>query len=72
MLSEPVWFIQDEVGSSIAHSDSPNLRVSPFLYSPSNSVDDQDTIGFNVMWPVKEIKANDGLYRDFLYGVGEA
>lgn len=27
-----IWYIMDEVGSSILHSDEPNVRVAPFLY----------------------------------------
>ncbi len=70
-LSVPVWFLQDEVGSAIGHSDSPNVRVAPFMYSPANSASDPAAISFNVMWPVKDMAANDAIYRDFLFGFGE-
>jgi tubulin--tyrosine ligase-like protein 12 len=71
VISEPVWFLQDEVGSSMGHSDSPNVRVVPFMYSPANSATDSDALSFNVMWPVKDITVNDAIYRDFLEGYSE-
>ena len=70
-LQVPVWFIQDEVGSAIGHSDSPNMCIVPFMYSPANSATDADALSFNVMWPIKDIVANDGIYRDFLKGFTE-
>jgi hypothetical protein len=70
-MTMPVWFLQDEVGSSIGHSDLPNVQVVPFMYSPSNSASDSDALSFNLMWPVKDIAAADGIYRDFLAGFDE-
>jgi len=42
------------------------------MYSPNNTPDDPDQQAFNVMWPVKDIKTNEGIFRDFLAGYGEA
>lgn len=66
----PVWYLQDEVGSAIAHSDQPNLKVVPFCFSPTNVA--SDTVTFNIVWPIADIKSGAGLYRDFLPGVSEA
>ena len=33
MDEEPCFYINDEVGSSISHSDTPNTRMMPFIYS---------------------------------------
>ena len=67
----PIWYVQDEVGSAISHSDKPNMRSVPFMYSPKNSPTDEDTLPYNIMWPVSDIKCNDGIYRDYLYGNNE-
>ncbi len=34
MDEESAWYIMDEVGSSIKHSDKPNVALFPFVYSP--------------------------------------
>ena len=62
------WYVQDEVGSAISHSDSPNVKVMAFLHSPNNSVTDTHTCGFNVAWPVKKTGLNEVVYRDYLNG----
>ena len=38
MASQPVWYLNDEVGSIISHSDDPNIRVRSFIHSPSNQI----------------------------------
>ncbi|OMO91799.1 Tubulin-tyrosine ligase [Corchorus olitorius] len=30
----PVWYVMDELGSALRHSDEPNFRVAPFLFMP--------------------------------------
>lgn len=67
----PIWFIQDEVGSSIGHSDTPNINCVPFMYSPTNTAGDEQAQSFNIMWPTKDIRQEDGIYRDFLKGMSE-
>ena len=47
MDEENIWYVMDEVGSSIGHSDKPNLAVHPFIYAPNNKVDAQ-TITYSV------------------------
>ena len=42
------------------------------MYSPNNSATDPNSISFNVLWPVKDIKVNEAIYRDFLQGITEA
>jgi tubulin--tyrosine ligase-like protein 12 len=41
MDEENVWYLMDEVGSSMKHSDKPNFAVHPFIYSPNNKIDDE-------------------------------
>jgi tubulin--tyrosine ligase-like protein 12 len=48
----PVWFINDEVGSVVAHSDAPNVKMMTFLYSPNNQAADLNLIPYTIMWPV--------------------
>lgn len=50
------WYINDEVGSMIPHSDDPNMKIIPFLYAPNNKMD-SDVQAFSIMWPIKDIKA---------------
>lgn len=33
-----VWYVMDELGSALRHSDRPNFRVSPFLYMPEGNL----------------------------------
>ena len=35
MDQEPTFYINDEVGNTIGHSDDPNLKMSPLIYSPN-------------------------------------
>lgn len=34
---EPYWYIMDELGCSVSHSDVPNVAICPLLYSASNN-----------------------------------
>jgi len=49
MDEEAIWYVMDEVGLFIKHSDKPNLAVHPFIYAPSNKFDDK-TITFSVSY----------------------
>lgn len=42
------------------------------MYSPNNSLSDPNKVTFNILWPVRDIAANEAIYRDFLYGVTES
>jgi tubulin--tyrosine ligase-like protein 12 len=54
MDEEAIWYIMDEVGSVMKHSDNPNLAVHPFIYSPNNKMDEK-TITFSICWPLKNV-----------------
>ena len=47
MDEENIWYINDEVGCSIRHSDSPNFAIHPFIYAP-NGTFDAHTITYSV------------------------
>lgn len=49
---QSVWYITDEVGSAIQHSDAPNLKAMTFINSPNNKLGDPHMQGYNVLWPV--------------------
>lgn len=78
---ESYWYMMDEVGSSLQHSDVPNVEVHPFIYckdlalmqDPTNhaSVDPNMRITYSIIWPKKEIKKDEIMYRDFLPKITE-
>lgn len=70
-LAHAVWYMQDEVGSAIQHSDKPNVNVHAFMYSPNNSAKDANAISFNVLWPTQDISVNECIYKDYLKGMTE-
>lgn len=47
MDEENVWYINDEVGCAMRHSDKPNFAMHPFIYAP-NHVIDGHTITYSV------------------------
>ncbi|KAK9099521.1 hypothetical protein Syun_026566 [Stephania yunnanensis] len=65
----PVWYVMDELGSALRHSDMPNFRVTPFLYMPDGKL--TSAISFSVLWPIQIVHQGDECTRDFLFGIGE-
>ncbi|KAI8791781.1 tubulin--tyrosine ligase protein 12 [Biomphalaria glabrata] len=59
--SMPKWYIMDEFGSRIRHSEEPNFRVVPFYHINSGLV-------YSIMWPVREIEVGDEITRDYIEG----
>ena len=68
---ENVWYINDEVGSAIRHSDAPNFALHPFIYAPNNKFDDPHTITFSITWPIADVDEGEAIFRDFLKGFDE-
>lgn len=62
IVKQTNWYIQDEVGISVGHSDSNhNVCCLPFVY-----LDPQGQITpFNVLWPTKTISKGETLTRDY-------
>ncbi|XP_074035703.1 tubulin tyrosine ligase-like 12 isoform X2 [Leptinotarsa decemlineata] len=58
----PVWYVMDEIGTAVLHSDQPNCRIVPFIYI-------NDQITYSVLFPVEDIAEEDIVYRDFAEGV---
>ncbi|KAD5317424.1 hypothetical protein R6Q59_032764 [Mikania micrantha] len=64
-----IWYVMDELGSALRHSDEPNFRVSPFLYMPDGTL--KSAVSFTILWPTKNIQYGDECTRDYLFGIGE-
>lgn len=60
---QPVWYVMDEFGSRIQHSDSPSYRVVPFLWAG-------DGLGYSLLFPIKSttISASTPVTRDYVEG----
>lgn len=57
----PVWYVMDELGSGIQHSNEPNVRVVPFI-------NNHDKMTYSLLFPVKDLRNEDFVYRDFIEG----
>jgi len=57
----PLWYVMDEFGSRIQHSDNFTVMMVPFCYGPTQTT-------FTVMWPVRTLMEGDELTRDYLNG----
>lgn len=64
-----VWYVMDELGSALRHSDEPNFRVSPFLYMPEGKL--ASAISYSILWPIANVQRGDECSRDYLFGIGE-
>ncbi|XP_059283863.1 uncharacterized protein LOC132037376 isoform X1 [Lycium ferocissimum] len=64
-----VWYVMDELGSSLRHSDKPNFRVSPFLYMPEGNL--ASAVSYSILWPIDDVREGDECTRDYLFGIGE-
>mmetsp|Transcript_5503 Transcript_5503/g.5024 ORF Transcript_5503/g.5024 Transcript_5503/m.5024 type:complete len:213 (+) Transcript_5503:352-990(+) len=70
MDEESIWYVMDEVGCSMTHSDVPNIAVHPFIYSPNGKLDDH-TITYSICWPTVDLEEEDVIFRDYLAGIDE-
>lgn len=57
----PIWYVMDELGSAILHSNEPNCRIVPFMYL-------NEQITYSLLFPIKDIDEDTQLYRDFVEG----
>ncbi|XP_020526121.1 tubulin--tyrosine ligase-like protein 12 [Amborella trichopoda] len=65
----PVWYMMDELGSALRHSDEPNFRIAPFLFMPEGTL--ASAVSFSVLWPTQNVHKGEECTRDFLFGIGE-
>ncbi|VDK70229.1 unnamed protein product [Cylicostephanus goldi] len=54
----PLWYIMDEFGTRISHSDKPNVKVVPLYFIPQGEA-------YSVLFLTKEVKDGEEIYRDF-------
>ena len=45
----PVWYIMDEFGSQVQHSDQPSCGMAPFYYT-------QGELAYTVLWPLHDLE----------------
>uniref|UniRef100_A0A8C5T015 Tubulin tyrosine ligase like 12 n=1 Tax=Laticauda laticaudata TaxID=8630 RepID=A0A8C5T015_LATLA len=57
----PVWYIMDEFGSRIQHSDEPTFATAPLFYMPQQ-------IAFTILWPLRDLENGEEVTRDYAYG----
>ncbi|KAJ8750695.1 hypothetical protein K2173_015876 [Erythroxylum novogranatense] len=65
-----VWYVMDELGSALRHSDMPNFRVAPFLFMPEGKLD--TAVSYSILWPVQDVQYGEECTRDFLFGIGRS
>lgn len=49
-----IWYVNDEFGSAITHTDKPQCIIAPFLYAPNNSMDGA-VVAYSLMWLVEDL-----------------
>jgi hypothetical protein len=68
---DATWYINDEIGTNINHSDQPNVAMFPFIFSPSNTFKD-DMITYSILWPLKDVRKDQEISRDYLNNISES
>ncbi|CAH8588628.1 unnamed protein product [Heterobilharzia americana] len=64
-LQHLMWYVLDEVGSRIQHSDEPTARMVPFYYVPRN-------VCYSVFWPIKDLQEGDSVTIDYIEHIKDA
>ncbi|CAH2094704.1 unnamed protein product [Euphydryas editha] len=57
----PVWYVMDELGSGITHSDNPNFRIVPFIHIP-------EQLTYTLLFPIENVEEGDIITRNFVEG----
>lgn len=50
----PLWYMPDEFGVRIGHSNMPNCRMVPIFHTPEN-------IAYDLLFPVQNVEAEGKL-----------
>ncbi|MFH4974614.1 hypothetical protein AB6A40_001323 [Gnathostoma spinigerum] len=54
----PLWYMPDEFGVRIGHSDEPNFRMVPMFYGPEHAA-------YSLLYPIKAVAAEEVVTRDY-------
>lgn len=57
----PIWYVMDEFGSQIRHSDEPTFQVVPFFYGPAQ-------VAFSLLWPLRDLAHGEEVTWDHAHG----
>ncbi|KAJ8656628.1 hypothetical protein O0I10_007705 [Lichtheimia ornata] len=60
--TQTAWYMNDEVGSALAHSSDPNVVCVPFIFSRGAS----GMIPYSVMFPIKDIQPGEVMTCDLV------
>lgn len=55
----PIWYVLDELGCGINHSDTPNFRIVPFMFMSEQST-------YSLLFPIEDCEEGDYVTRDFV------
>uniref|UniRef100_H2Z938 Tubulin--tyrosine ligase-like protein 12 SET-like domain-containing protein n=1 Tax=Ciona savignyi TaxID=51511 RepID=H2Z938_CIOSA len=61
----PVWYIMDEFGTRVQHSDEPTVAMIPFHYLPTATT-------YTIMWLLQDLDYADELTRDYAHNERDA
>lgn len=53
-----LWYVMDEIGSAITHSNEPNLHCAPFANAITG-------VFYSIIWPLSDIKQGEICTRNF-------
>ena len=67
---DAIYYLNDEFGSAINHSDVPNCCLFPFIFAKENEFK-EDMITYSLLWPKKDIKKGDEIFIDYLANISE-
>ena len=67
---DAIYYLNDELGTSINHSDVPNCCLFPIIFAKNNQFK-EDMITYSLLWPKKNIKKGDEIFVDYLANISE-